>query len=63
MTVTTQRTCQTENPVYDPSLCQTQQFFDRDVELILCEENRQCPYKRFYNKKALCTCPAAAVGR
>lgn len=42
---------------HDPSNCNTQRFFDREVELILCEEGHNCPYKRLYNHKVLCTCP------
>ena len=41
----------------DPSLCNTQVYYDRDVELIRCEEEHDCPYKRYYNNMTLCDCP------
>ena len=37
--------------------CNTQTFFDRDVEVIICQENRQCEFRRSYNNLVICTCP------
>ena len=41
----------------DPSLCKTEFYYDRDVELILCEEPHDCEYKRYYNNMVICDCP------
>jgi hypothetical protein len=59
MSVNEQHGSHAETVFHDPSLCNTQQFLDRDVELIRCDESRQCEYKRYYNKMVICTCPAA----
>jgi len=42
---------------HDPSLCNTQLFYDRDLELLRCDEEKACPYKSFYNKMTICDCP------
>jgi len=44
---------------HDPSLCNTQLFYDRDVELLRCNEEKQCPHKGFYNNMTVCDCPGA----
>ena len=41
----------------DPSLCDTQLFYDRDIQLLRCNEEKQCPYKSFYNNMTICDCP------
>ena len=41
----------------DPSLCKTEFYYDRDVELILCEEPHNCEFKRYYNNMVICDCP------
>ena len=46
-----------ERDCHDPSRCDTQLYYDRDVEFLLCFETRQCPYKRPYNNKVICDCP------
>jgi hypothetical protein len=39
----------------DPSQCKTQLYFDRDIELVLCEENdNQCSYMRMYKRLKIC---------
>jgi|GEM_PF-4363452 len=48
----------TQEDCYDPSQCNTQQFYDRDVEFLLCNEDKNCPHKRYYNNKIICDCPA-----
>ncbi len=58
MKATTQASCQSEGLLRDPALCNTQLFFDRDVELLRCEESRKCEFKRYFNKMVICTCPA-----
>ena len=41
----------------DPALCNTQVFYDREVEFILCCEDSPCRYKKYYNKMFICECP------
>lgn len=41
---------------HDPSLCKTQVFIDRDVEILRCEEDKPCPYKMYYNNMVICDC-------
>ncbi len=43
-----------------PSDCDTQTFIDRDVEVVICQENRQCEFRRSYNNLVICTCPEIA---
>lgn len=58
MSTRIQHNCPSEDGSHDPTACNIQRYYDRDVELILCEESRKCQYKRSYNKMMLCTCPA-----
>ena len=41
--------------------CNTQTYFDRDVEIVICQENRQCEFRRSYNNLQICTNPAASL--
>lgn len=58
MKATTRTSSQSGEPIHDPALCNTQLFFDRDVEILRCEESRKCEFKRYFNKMVICTCPA-----
>lgn len=41
----------------DKSKCNTQLFYDRDVELLRCNEEKNCSHKQYYNNMTICTCP------
>ena len=40
--------------------CNTQVYIDREVEVILCQEDRQCEFRRSYNSLQICTNPTVA---
>lgn len=44
--------------------CNVEPFVDRDLELLRCKDERDCPYKRNYNRQFICSCPVkkAAFG-
>lgn len=56
MTIPSDSTSSGQQVGYDPSLCKTQVFIDRDVEILRCEENKPCPYKVYYNNMVICDC-------
>ena len=39
------------------TFCNTEVFFDRDVRLLRCLDERECRHKRRYGRMSLCTCP------
>jgi hypothetical protein len=41
----------------DPSVCRTEKFVDRDLELQRCLEPASCRYKRAYLGTFICGCP------
>ena len=45
-----------KKPTCDASLCKTETFFDRDVELVVCKESKNCAYKKQHNKMTICLC-------
>jgi len=57
MMILSNPTSYTQSDCYDPSQCKTQLFYDRDVELLCCNEDKECPYKSYYNKMTICDCP------
>jgi len=42
-----------------PSICETESFFDREVELVVCKESKNCKYKHSHNSRTICTCKNA----
>ena len=43
-------------PACDKTSCKTETFFDRDVELVICKEMKNCAYKKQHNKLTICLC-------
>ena len=48
---------ETGQNVCDPSICNTQKFLYRDLELIRCFEDKRCKHKRSVNQMQICDCP------
>jgi hypothetical protein len=44
-----------------PAMCRTQVYYDRDVQLLLCLEEKRCRYKKYYNKMVICECPTDGI--
>ena len=57
MLISSNPTPSTHSDCHDPSLCNTQLFYDRDLELLLCNEEKDCPYKSYYSNTTICDCP------
>lgn len=43
-------------PRQNPKECNTETFFDREVELLICRESKNCRYKYQLNRMTICTC-------
>jgi hypothetical protein len=59
MTHTNTTIAEPGNTNCNPSLCETESFFDREVELLICKESKNCNHKHILNKKLICTCKNA----
>jgi hypothetical protein len=46
----------------DWSMCRTEWFLDRDVELLRCLNDRKCRYRARYGNMFLCMCPVRQDG-
>ncbi|MGD2116944.1 MAG: hypothetical protein PVG66_01175 [Chromatiales bacterium] len=46
----------------NPAFCKTQSYFDRDVELLRCEETHNCRYKSYMLGMVICNCPTDDTG-
>ena len=43
--------------LHGKSVCNVEQFVDRDVQLLRCNDKRSCAFKKKYQGKSICTCP------
>ena len=39
------------------NVCQVEPFIDRDVQLLRCNDERACAFRKNYQGKSICTCP------
>ena len=39
------------------AVCKVEPFVDRDVQLLRCQDERSCAFKKKYQGRFICTCP------
>lgn len=59
MTQTNPTISEPANITCNPAICETESFFDREVELVVCKESKNCKYKYSLNSRIICTCKKA----